>query len=198
MTLRDMCESVGIDSDPQGCAFVIAGTLRTAVQGEPSTFEGECASLVKASEFYDVRTPAGIRKWLNALGAAADHDLPKEFWLWMAEADKKKFRERWREYEAGKFMEAAEQIDRLIRLDAPPVVTAQALVTVMLPKLFKVVGVEACVEQITRWMTERLCEYSGVCPSCKKVPADPASDYQCCAACTKQIDDMVADSEDDS
>ena len=197
MTIREMCEAVGIDRDPLGCGFVIASALRTAVQGEASTFEGECASLIKASDHFDVNTAAGIRAWLTDLGKAAEFDFPDSFWAAIARADKKRFRERWREYEARKFMEAAERIDRLIRLDAPAVVTAQALVHVMLPKLFKVVGVAACVEQVVRWLTERLCETTGICTSCKKVPADPESEYDCCKACTKQIDDMVADADDD-
>lgn len=90
MTLREACEQiVGIDTDPLGCAFVIAGLLRTAVQGEPSTFEGECASIVKAQEVMGISatSPADIRRWLDDLGRLADLDMSNEFWLNMVTAD---------------------------------------------------------------------------------------------------------------
>lgn len=88
MTLREICEDViGIDDDPLGCAFVIAGTLRTAVQGEPSTYEGECASLLKATELFPINTPAGVRAWLADLGRLPDVDMPNSFWRRMTEAE---------------------------------------------------------------------------------------------------------------
>jgi hypothetical protein len=88
VTLRETLENViGIDDDPLGCAFAIAALLRSAVQGEPSTFEGECASLVKASEHYDLTNGDGIRKWLGDLGWLPDIDVPDPFWLSIVEAD---------------------------------------------------------------------------------------------------------------
>lgn len=87
MTLRELCDVVGIDSDPLGCCFVIAAVLRSAVQGEPSTFEGECASILKAHEHYDTWTGAGVRAWLDGLGEAATLDLPDGFILSIMSAD---------------------------------------------------------------------------------------------------------------
>lgn len=86
-TLRELCNIVGIEEDPLGCAFAIACVMRSAMQGEPSTYEGECASLVKASEFFKVNTPDGIRKWLDDLGALAELDLPEPWLLKIFQAD---------------------------------------------------------------------------------------------------------------
>jgi hypothetical protein len=86
MSLRDVCESVGPDAEPMECAFLIAAFLRTAVQGEPSTFEGECASLVKASERYDIDNGADIRRWLDNLGPAAELKMPTVWWAKMVES----------------------------------------------------------------------------------------------------------------
>lgn len=80
MTLRELCDVVGIDDDPLGCGFAIVAVLRSAVQGEPSTYEGECASLLKASELFDVNDPQGIRLWLDALGEFTTINLPEK-WL---------------------------------------------------------------------------------------------------------------------
>lgn len=83
MTLREVCaDAIGIDADPMGCAFLIAAVLRTGVQGEPSTFEGECASINKAAELLgiDPTSPASIRWWLDDIKALADLDMPNEFW----------------------------------------------------------------------------------------------------------------------
>lgn len=89
MTLREMCiDAIGIDADPLGCAFVIVAVMRTAAQGEPSTFEGECASINKAAELLgiDPTDPAAIRWWLDDLKALADLDLPNEFWAALADS----------------------------------------------------------------------------------------------------------------
>ena len=87
MTLREAVEVAGIDDDPLSCGFVIAAFLRTVVQGEPSTYEGECASLIKASEYFDLKTGDGIREWLADLGRLPDLDLTDSFWLSIVEAD---------------------------------------------------------------------------------------------------------------
>ena len=88
-TLREMCEIVGIDDNPMECAFVIAALLRTTLQKEPSTFDGECASIVAACETYGLMDkPESIRKWLDALGKVADFDVPDRVWLSIAEADR--------------------------------------------------------------------------------------------------------------
>ena len=87
MTLRDVLGSNDeIDADPLGAAFMIAATLRSAAQGEPSTYEGECATLAKASEHFDLKSGDGIRVWLTRLGVIPDMDLPDSFWLSMAAA----------------------------------------------------------------------------------------------------------------
>ena len=89
MTLREIVEEIGIDDFPDQCAFVIASTMRTSVQGEPSTFEGECASLCKLRELtgWRVDSPEDIRSRLADLGRFADHDFPDEFWIAIANAD---------------------------------------------------------------------------------------------------------------
>lgn len=88
MTLREMVESIGIDEDPMGCAFVIAAYLRTADQREPSTFEGECATLVRATEAYGrMDDPAAVRRFLEAFSGVADIPVPDAFWLSIADAD---------------------------------------------------------------------------------------------------------------
>ena len=82
MTLRYVLKYiVGIDEDPLGCAFIIATFLRSSVQGKVSTFEGDCSSLVIASEYYDIQTGDGIRMWLNDLGKVPDIDVSSEYWL---------------------------------------------------------------------------------------------------------------------
>lgn len=88
MTLREVVNDVGIDEDPFACAFLIAGFLRSVVQGEPSTFEGECASLNKLHELtgWWADSPDDIRKWLADLGAIPDIDVPDAFWDAMAAA----------------------------------------------------------------------------------------------------------------
>ena len=87
MTLRDVLGSNDeIDADPLGAAFMIAGTLRSAYQGEPSTYEGECATILKASEHFDLKSGDGIRAWLDRLGVLPDMELPDRFWLAMCEA----------------------------------------------------------------------------------------------------------------
>ena len=86
-SLRQMCEFVGIDSNPLGCGFVITALLRSAAQGEPSTFEGELASLVKASDHFDLKAGKGIREWLTDLGELADMPLPESYWAKIVSAD---------------------------------------------------------------------------------------------------------------
>lgn len=94
MTLREVCtEIIGIDDEPMSCAFMIAAVLRTCGQGgSPSTFEGECASLVKAVELLGINLtdPEDIRWWLDDIKAVSDFDMPRDFWERMvaaAEAD---------------------------------------------------------------------------------------------------------------
>ena len=89
MTLREMVDEIGIDECPLECAFVIAALLRTTLQREPSTFDGECASLVMATKVYGkVNEPESIRKWLASLGKIPDLDVPDSIWLSMATADR--------------------------------------------------------------------------------------------------------------
>ena len=88
MTLREMCDSIGIDDEPFECAFVIAGLLRTILQREPSTFEGECATLVEVTKLIGhVDEPETIHKWLAMLGPIPDQEVPDSLWQSMAEAD---------------------------------------------------------------------------------------------------------------
>lgn len=88
MTLREACDGIGIDEDPIGCAFVIAAMLRTSVQREPSTFEGECASINKLHELTGLRMdrPDDVRAWLNDLGTVPDIEVPDSLWLSLADA----------------------------------------------------------------------------------------------------------------
>lgn len=89
MNLREAVDVVGIEADPLGCGFAIAAFIRTAVQREPSTYEGECATLRAAIDTlpYDVTTPAGIRAWLDDLGTVAELDMPRTWWLNLLTAD---------------------------------------------------------------------------------------------------------------
>lgn len=81
MTLREAVDICDPDADPLGCAFLIAGFMRSALQGEPSTFEGDLASLVMAHEVgIDTTTGDGIRAWLADLGRVPDVDVPRRFW----------------------------------------------------------------------------------------------------------------------
>jgi hypothetical protein len=88
MTLREMVNEVGIDDDPLGCAFVIAGFLRTAAQKEPSTFEGECASINKLHQLTgrDVSKPETIRWWLDDCEPASSLEVPDWWWLEICKA----------------------------------------------------------------------------------------------------------------
>ena len=84
-TLREFVESIGPDAEPLECAFLIAMILRSAVQGEASTFEGECASICMAMRLgIDTKTGDGIRAWLADLGAFADFPLPDRLLLAIA------------------------------------------------------------------------------------------------------------------
>ena len=86
MTLREAVEKIGYD-EPLECAFIIAACMRSAVQGEPSTYEGDCASIRKAREHFDTRTADGIRAWMDDLGQFADFDFPDSWWINVLEAD---------------------------------------------------------------------------------------------------------------
>lgn len=89
MTLREMCDTIGIDDNPFECAFCIAALLRTCHQGEPSTFEGECATLLQVTEHIGrVDEPETIRKWLATLKKIPDMEVPDSVWLSITEADK--------------------------------------------------------------------------------------------------------------
>jgi hypothetical protein len=85
MTLRELVTKA---DNPLEASFMIAGFLRTAIQGEPSTYEGDCASIVKAMDTlpFDITTPEGIQSWLTDLGTVPDIDMPDSFWLSMAES----------------------------------------------------------------------------------------------------------------
>lgn len=88
MTLREMVESIGIDEEPFECAFCIASLLRTVIQREPSTFEGECATLVQVTEKIGrVDEPATIRRWLQLLGRVPDLEVPDSVWMSIVDAD---------------------------------------------------------------------------------------------------------------
>lgn len=79
-TLRELVEQFSSDDDPSNpfeCAFLIAMVMRTAIQGEASTIEGECLSLIKAREHYDLESMDGIRQWLDDLGECADTEVPE-------------------------------------------------------------------------------------------------------------------------
>lgn len=89
MTLREMLDFVGIDENPLQCAFVIAGLLRTSIQREVSTFEGECATLLLATEHYGkISNPENLRRWIDDLGQVMDIDVPDSLWFAISEADK--------------------------------------------------------------------------------------------------------------
>jgi hypothetical protein len=51
------------------------------------TLEGECASLLVASERYDLKTGDGIREWLENLQGVSDMHMPSSWWLKILEAD---------------------------------------------------------------------------------------------------------------
>ncbi len=98
MTLRSAVDVIGIDTDPLGCAFIIAAFLRTAVQRSPSTLEGECASILKFEELTgkSCKEPASIRYWLDDLKAVADIPAPLSWWgelLAAAECDEENDKE---------------------------------------------------------------------------------------------------------
>ena len=86
MTLR---EFVSLADDPLEASFMIASFLRTVVQGEPSTYEGECATIRKAMEIlpFDLTTMEGIQQWLDDLGRLSDINCPNEFWLSMCNSE---------------------------------------------------------------------------------------------------------------
>ncbi len=85
MTLREMVDSIGIDAEPLECAFCIAAFVRTVAQGEASTFEGECATLVAATEKIGrVDEPDNVRKLLEMFSNVADMEVPDSFWVDMA------------------------------------------------------------------------------------------------------------------
>lgn len=82
-----MCESTGIDEAPFECAFVIASFLRTVDQGEPSTLDGDCATLCAVCDSHGrPDDPDAVRRWLLALGDLPDREVPDELWLSMIEA----------------------------------------------------------------------------------------------------------------
>jgi hypothetical protein len=88
MTLREMCDSIGIDDNPFECAFCIAALLRSSLQREPSTFEGECATLVEVTKLIGrVDQPETIRRWLGMLKAIPDMEVPDSTWLSIVNAD---------------------------------------------------------------------------------------------------------------
>ena len=94
MTLREMVNEIGIKEEPLQCAFVIASLLRSTLQREISTFEGEYSSVLMASEVYgNQNTPEGVREWLRCLGKVPDIDVPNKVWAAIAYADKDEIEE---------------------------------------------------------------------------------------------------------
>jgi hypothetical protein len=88
MTLREMIDSIGIDEEPLECSFVMVAFMRTVLQGEPSTFEGDCASLIKTAELVGrPNQPETVRKVLSHLGPIPDMEVPDSIWLSIANAD---------------------------------------------------------------------------------------------------------------
>lgn len=76
-TLREAIELLDIDSNPIGSSMIIAGWLRSMDQGEPSTREGECASLNGVMDVYGrIDDPANVRKWIEDIGPALDKPMP--------------------------------------------------------------------------------------------------------------------------
>ena len=88
MTLREICDMISIDKNPIECAFVIASSLRTILQGEPSTIEGECATILAAEEEYgSVTDPSSIRLWLDRLGPVSEANIPDRILRGIVEAN---------------------------------------------------------------------------------------------------------------
>lgn len=198
MTRREAVDHVNPDLYPGQAAFIIAGFLRTVVQGEPSTFEGECASLNAAAKHYDLRSGDGIRAWPAALGGVPDIPAPTGFWLNMLDADRRpapQLRDKWRNHEADKWKECSDRIEKMVRRDYPPTVAAHLFVNVWMPRLMKIIGIKPCVEEVVRWLAERVCEHAGVCAVCKAVPSTNV-EMGTCDKCTAEIDAMCADADE--
>lgn len=78
MTLRELVEIVDIDADPEQAAVMLITVVRSSLQGEPSTVEGETASYLKAEEFYGTMSdPANVRKMLAGFEQIMDIEIPR-------------------------------------------------------------------------------------------------------------------------
>lgn len=89
MTFRQMAELIDSEDkmDSVGFLQVAFQILRSAVQNEPATFEGCCASILKWIEFYGTPTKDSVEKWLDDTPTIADLDIPDSMWdfAWSAE-----------------------------------------------------------------------------------------------------------------
>ena len=73
LTLEDSQASLG---DLSGSLLTMLGILRSGLQGEPATFEGELVSALKWTDIYGKISADGIRRWLDDIGKLADMPIP--------------------------------------------------------------------------------------------------------------------------
>lgn len=93
MTIQELIKTI-IGDEPMSddlameCFFAIAGALRTRVQGEASTFEGECAGIMAVMDKTGIRPDAsGLKRFMEECPHILAIEIPDAVLRMMAEAD---------------------------------------------------------------------------------------------------------------
>lgn len=79
MTLREIIELVREDSDeswPVEAMFAVCGALRTAAQGEASTYDGDCTGLLAWTTKYGPPTSESVRQFMDECPQLMEMEIP--------------------------------------------------------------------------------------------------------------------------
>lgn len=93
MTIKELINVVIEDEEPTdllalGCFLAIAGALRSVEQGEPSTFDGECSSVLALMNQTNYQpTVEGLQKFMEECPAILSIEIPDQTLFDWANAD---------------------------------------------------------------------------------------------------------------
>lgn len=90
--------------------------------------------------------------------------------------------------------ETCAHMEKLIAINAPPMLKAHCLVRLVLPKLIAQIGVTEVSSELARLLADGLCAQTGTCSLCRKAPSDggDGNDGMCCK-CRAEIDQFAAE-----
>lgn len=99
------------------------------------------------------------------------------------------------EYQRRRWNQVVRQMNKLVNSNAPSSLLAGHLVTVIIPRLVSILGVQKDFAGLLAQMLSRqICAYTGHCMLCQKVDAVPGE--ECCSKCIAEIDQLDEQSKE--